>query len=106
MPRAEVEALEGDDPNHVLQGSELKLRKAIDQVLDKIANVGYTVKELTGSNERIQRELDMNAEKLSQLEDLDAVKGKIDKDTAELKHNASLDATASLIQPTLINFLK
>ena len=98
-------ALEDNDPVAVTK-SIGDIDAAIFQVLDKRGDIGAVIRELEKSEERIEEEVDFKSEELSKLEDLDLASASIDLNNAELKHKASLDSTARLIQPTLMNFLK
>ncbi len=99
------EALEDDDQKAVMK-SIGDIDKSINQVLVKRSQVGSTFRELESSEQRIQENMDFKADELSQLENIDLAKGAVDMNKAELKHKVSLDASARLIQPTLINFLR
>ncbi len=99
------EALEDDDQLSVMKSID-DIDKSINQVLKFRSQIGSTFKELESSEERIQQNMDFKKEELSKLEDMDLAKGAVDLNKAELKHKTALDASAKLIQPTLIDFLR
>ncbi|MBU2510912.1 hypothetical protein KJ966_06225 [bacterium] len=99
------EALKDDDQLSVMKSID-DIDKSINQVLKFRSQIGSTFKELESSEERIQKNMDFRREELSKLEDMDLAKGAVDLNKAELKHKTALDASAKLIQPTLIDFLR
>jgi flagellin-like hook-associated protein FlgL len=99
------EALEDDDQLAVMKSIE-DVDKSINQVLKIRSQIGSIFKELEASEERIQQNMDFKRDELSKIEDMDLAKGAVDLNKAELKHKTALDASARLIQPTLIDFLR
>ncbi len=99
------EALEDDDQQSVMK-SIGDIDKSINQILKIRSQIGSTFKELESSEDRIQANMDFKREELSKLEDMDIAKGAVDLNKAELKQKTALDASAKLIQPTLIDFLR
>jgi flagellin-like hook-associated protein FlgL len=99
------EALEDDDQTAVMK-SVGDIDKSINQVLQIRSRIGSTFNELESSEERIQSNIDFKQEELSKLEDMDLAKGAVDLNMAELRQKTALDASARLIQPTLIDFLR
>ena len=99
------EALEDDDQRAVMKSID-DIDKSINQVLKIRSQIGSTFKELESSEERIAQNVDFKRDELSKLEDMDLAKGAVDLNKAELKHKTALDASARLIQPTLIDFLR
>jgi flagellar hook-associated protein 3 FlgL len=99
------EALKVDDQLAVMK-SIGDLDRSINQVLKIRSQIGSTFKELESAVERIGQNMDFKRDELSKLEDMDLAKGAVDLNKAELKHKTALDASAKLIQPTLIDFLR
>ncbi len=99
------EALDDDDQLSVMK-SIGDIDKSINQVLKIRSQIGSTFNELESSEERIQKDIDFKREELSKLEDMDLAKGAVDLNKAELKQKTALDASARLIQPTLVDFLR
>ncbi len=100
-----TEALEDDDQQAVMKSID-DIDKSINQVLKIRSQIGSTFKELESSEERIAQNVDFKRDELSKLEDMDLAKGAVDLNKAELKQKTALDASARLIQPTLIDFLR
>lgn len=100
-----IEALQ-DDEQEAVQESIADMDKAINQVLKVRAEIGSRVLELDASSERLKQNQDYKATELSDIQDMDLAKGAVDLNKAELKHQTALDASARLIQPTLVQFLK
>jgi flagellar hook-associated protein 3 FlgL len=99
------EALDDDDQLSVMK-SIGDIDKSVNQVLKFRSRIGSIFKELESSEERIQQNMDFKRDELSKLEDMDLAKGAVDLNKAELKQKTALDASARLIQPTLIDFLR
>jgi flagellar hook-associated protein 3 FlgL len=99
------EALSVDDQLAVMKSID-DLDTSVNQVLKIRSQIGSTFKELESAEERIQTNVDFKREELSKLEDMDLAKGAVDLNKAELKNKTALDASARLIQPTLIDFLR
>lgn len=104
LHRLAINMLE-DDQEGIMKGID-GLEVAQDQVLSERAKVGVTMRKLGASEERIDSMSYSKTRELSELEDLDLPKAITDLNTAELRHKASLDTTARLIQPTLLQFLR
>lgn len=100
-----TEALEDDDQQAVMKSID-DIDKSINQVLKIRSQIGSIFKELESSEERIAQNVDFKRDELSKLEDMDLAKGAVDLNKAELKQKTALDASARLIQPTLIDFLR
>ncbi len=99
------EALNDDDQQSVMKSIE-DIDKSINQVLKIRSQIGSIFNELESSEERIHQNMDFKRDELSKLEDMDLAKGSVDLNKAELKQKTALDASARLIQPTLIDFLR
>ncbi|OGG95277.1 MAG: hypothetical protein A2527_08895 [Candidatus Lambdaproteobacteria bacterium RIFOXYD2_FULL_50_16] len=100
-----IEALEEDEQDTVLKSIQ-DLDKSVNQVLKERAEIGQRVLELDSSGDRLAQNIDFKSTELSDIEDLDLAKGSIDLNKAEMKHQTALDASARLIQPSLVQFLK
>lgn len=99
------EAMNEDDQMAVMKSIE-DIDKSINQVLKIRSQLGSTFRELEASEERIHENMDFKKAELSKLEDMDVAKGAVDLNKAELKQKTALSASARLIQPTLIDFLR
>jgi flagellin-like hook-associated protein FlgL len=99
------ESLDLDDQTAVLKSID-DVDKSVNQILSRRGQIGSTFIELETSEDRIANNVDFKRDELSKLEDVDLAKGAVDLNKAELKNKVALDASARLIQPTLINFLK
>lgn len=99
------EALDDDDQLAVSKSIK-DIDNSINQVLKIRSQIGSTFKSLESAEERIQKNVDFKRDELSKLEDMDLAKGAVDLNKAELKQKTALSASAKLIQPTLIDFLR
>ncbi|OGH04473.1 MAG: hypothetical protein A2600_04245 [Candidatus Lambdaproteobacteria bacterium RIFOXYD1_FULL_56_27] len=100
-----MSALEEDDQQTVIKSVQ-EIDNGINQVLKKRAEIGSRVLELESSEDRLSQNIDSKGAEMSKIQDMDLAKGSIDLNKAELKHKSALDASARLIQPTLVQFLK
>ncbi|MDT8445490.1 MAG: flagellin [bacterium] len=100
-----IQSLRDDEQEAVLE-SISDMDKAINQLLKARSEIGSRVLELESSEDRLKQNMDYKAGELSEIQDMDLAKGALDLNKAELKHQTALDASARLIQPTLVQFLK
>ncbi|MGK0289178.1 MAG: flagellin-like hook-associated protein FlgL [bacterium] len=94
------------DDSNGLSKSITNIEIALDQVLKKRAKVGVLMRKAEQSESRLEMEKMSKMRAISDLEDLDLPKSIVNLNAAELRHKASLDASARLIQPSLVQFLK
>ena len=106
---ATVKMLENGLRNNDAEGIRMLLDefdRSIEQMLSVRATAGSRAVRLETTDTRMV-ELDLAfTERLSEVEDADITKLISDLATYENNYQASLMATAKIIQPTLINFLK
>ena len=98
-------SMKNDDQKALTKSLEF-IDLAIEQVLTQRAQIGVVGRQLGTATEKLGEENFSKTKELSELEDMDFPKAVMDLNTTEVRHKASLDAGARLIQPTLLNFLK
>jgi flagellar hook-associated protein 3 FlgL len=82
------------------------LDNAFEQVLNNRAAIGAVRKELDDQLNKVRDREFNNSKQLSELEDLDFPAAVTEMNIADVRNKASLDTSARLLQPSLLNFLR
>jgi len=82
------------------------LDDAFEQVLNKRADIGAVRKELDDQLDKVRDREFNNTKQLSELEDLNFPAAVMEMNMADVRNKASLDTSARMIQPSLLNFLR
>ena len=99
------DALLADD-RHGIEAQLDRLDRAHDQITLNIGILGAARREIEARVDRLAaRDLDGTTQ-IAQLEDLDLSTAVTDLNLSETRHEASLNASARLIQPSLLQFLR
>jgi len=83
-----------------------QLDQAAGQVLQARASMGAVRKEMEDRMEKLNEREYSKVSQLSEIEDLDFAEAVVDLNVSDARHKASLDTSARLIQPSLLNFLR
>jgi flagellar hook-associated protein 3 FlgL len=95
-----------DNDRRVLEERLEQLDHAFDQVLNKRADLGAVRRELEDQLNKISDRTFNNTKQLSEVEDLDFPGAVTEMNLADVRNKATLDTSARLIQPSLLNFLR
>lgn len=95
-----------DNDRVVLEQRLEDLDNAHEQVLNRRADVGAVRKELEDQLDKVRDREFNNTKQLSDLEDLDFPAAVMEMNMADVRNKASLDTSARMIQPSLLNFLR
>ena len=96
-----------DDNDGATLASRLTdLDRALDQVLARRADVGAVRKEMDDQLDQNKDREFTSTKQLSDLEDLDFPGAVTEMNLADVRNKATLDTSARLIQPSLLNFLR
>lgn len=98
-------ALEEND-RKVLEERLGSLDDALEQVLNKRADMGAVRRELDEQLEKVSDREFNNVKQLSEIEDLDFPKAVVEMNLADVRNKASLETSARLLQPSLLQFLR
>jgi len=98
-------ALEKDDTAAILATLE-NLDKGLDRVNESRAFVGATLRRIESTDFIHDQDIVDQNEQLSNTEDADIIKSLSDLATLELALNATLNTTARILQPSLLDFLR
>jgi len=98
-------ALEKDDTVAILATLE-NLDKGLDSVNESRAFVGATLRRIESTDFIHDQDIVDQNEQLSNTEDADIIKSASDLAALELALNATLDTTARILQPSLLDFLR
>jgi flagellar hook-associated protein 3 len=100
-----VEALENNDQE--LVGAVLgSLEKATDHILDQRAAVGANIRRMDATDDRLS-DLGLSVSKLlSEVEDADIIKVTTELATQQNAYQAALNATARILTPSLVDFVR
>ena len=90
----------------VLEQRLTDLDHATEQVLNRRASIGAARKELEDQLDKVRDREFNNTKQLSELEDLNFPAAVMDMNLADVRNKASLDTSARMIQPSLLNFLR
>ena len=82
------------------------LDDAFEQVLNQRATIGAARKELNDQLDKVRDREFNNTKQLSELEDLNFPAAVTEMNMADVRNKASLDTSARMIQPSLLNFLR
>ena len=95
-----------DDQPKVLEARIDEIDKAMNQVLQRRADVGSTRRELERQFEKMDNRGFEKTKELSELEDLDLQEAVVELNLAEMRNQATLNTGARLLQPSLLEFLR
>lgn len=95
-----------DNDRAALEERLQELDDAFEQVLNKRADTGAVRKELEDQLDKLSDREFNNVNQLSELEDLDFPAAVVEMNLADVRNRATLDTSARLIQPSLLNFLR
>jgi flagellar hook-associated protein 3 FlgL len=95
-----------DNDRVVLEQRLQDIDDAYDQVLSRRADIGAARKELDDQLDKIRDREFNNTKQLSELEDLNFPAAVMEMNLADVRNKASLDTSARMIQPSLLNFLR
>jgi flagellin-like hook-associated protein FlgL len=98
-------ALEDNDPVP-LHDRLADLDAAFEQVLNRRADIGAARKELEDQLAKVQDREFTSTRQLSELEDLNFPAAVMEMNLADVRNRASLDTSARMVQPSLLNFLR
>jgi flagellar hook-associated protein 3 FlgL len=98
-------ALEDNDGKALEQRLQ-DLDDAFEQVLNRRATIGAVRKELEDQLDKVRDREFNNTKQLSELEDLNFPAAVTEMNLADVRNKASLDTSARMIQPSLLNFLR
>lgn len=95
-----------DNDGRVLEERLGDLDDAFEQVLNHRADMGAVRRELDDQLKKIGDREFNNINQLSEIEDLDFPAAVTEMNLADVRNKATLDISARLIQPSLMNFLR
>ena len=95
-----------DNDGRVLEERLGDLDDAFEQVLNHRADMGAVRRELEDQLKKIDDREFNNISQLSEIEDLDFPRAVMEMNLADVRNKATLDISARLIQPSLLNFLR
>ncbi len=95
-----------ENDGRVLEERLQDIDDAFEQVLNKRADMGAVRRELEDQMNKVEAREFNNTAELSDLEDLDFPKAVMEMNLADVRNKATLDTSARLIQPSLLNFLR
>jgi flagellar hook-associated protein 3 FlgL len=98
-------ALERDDTGAILASLE-NLDKGLDSVNESRAFSGSTLRQIESTDFIHDQDIVDQSEQLSNTEDADIIKSASDLAALELALNATLNTTARILQPSLLDFLR
>ncbi|PPK66466.1 flagellin [Actinokineospora auranticolor] len=94
-------------PGTVNLSSDLnRLDSAMSRVNTQLASVGTRYSQLTSAQDAADTQVVALTSRLSGIEDIDMAKAVIDLQTQTAGYNAALAATARIVQPSLLDFLR
>jgi flagellar hook-associated protein 3 FlgL len=99
------QALEKDDTAAILATLE-NLDKGLDSVNESRAFAGSTLRQIESTDFIHDQDIVDQSEQLSNTEDADVIKSASDLAALELALNATLNTTARILQPSLLDFLR
>lgn len=95
-----------DNDGRVLEERLDDLDAAFEQVLNHRADMGAVRRELEDQMKKVDDREFNSVTQLSELEDLDFPRAVMEMNLADVRNKATLDTSARLIQPSLLNFLR
>ena len=95
-----------DNQPKVLEERIDEIEKAVNQVLQRRADVGSTRHELERQFNKMDERGFTKTKELSELEDLDLQEAVVELNLAEMRNQATLNTGARLLQPSLLSFLR
>lgn len=95
-----------DNDRRVLEERLGDLDDAFEQVLNKRADMGAVRRKLEEQLEKVGDRAFNNMKQLSELEDLDFPTAVVEMNMADVRNKASLNTSARLLQPSLLQFLR
>jgi flagellar hook-associated protein 3 FlgL len=95
-----------DNDRKVIEQRLQDLDNAFGQVLNQRATIGAARKELEDQLDKVRNREFNNTKQLSELEDLNFPQAVMEMNMADVRNRASLDTSARMIQPSLLNFLR
>ncbi len=103
-----ADALEDDDASlHPrLQGGLVNLDTAIDTVITTLGQLGARFNRVETMRNAAENQLLSLSDSLSEAEDIDLPKTIVDLQMQEVAYKAALGATARVVQPSLLDFLR
>src|SRR5690606_25596976 len=78
----------------------------MDAVLSELASAGARYGQMTDAQQATQDRLRAMGAQLSGIEDIDLAAVVLELSTQEVAYNAALGATARVLQPSLLDFLR
>jgi flagellin-like hook-associated protein FlgL len=98
-------ALERDDTGAILATLE-NLDKGLDSINESRAFSGSTLRQIESTDFILDQDIVDQSDQLSNTEDADIIKSASDLAALELALNATLNTTARILQPSLLDFLR
>ena len=95
-----------DNDRDALETKLDDIDQAAQQILSARASIGAVRKEMEDRMEKLNEREYSKVSQLSEIEDLDFAEAVVDLNMSDARHKASLDTSARLIQPSLLNFLR
>lgn len=103
---AVINGMSAADPSTALGGALGQLDTAMTALTSAQSTVGARTNRLEGLQELNGRQDDSSKVALSKVEDVDFVKAAMDLNIQSNAYNAALQASAKIIQPSLMDFLR
>jgi len=104
--RGAVDALRADDPATLRDTQLAKLDENLDTLLEVRARNGARTNRLDSALSRLSEVEESTVKQLSQTEDIDIAKSIIDFNSQQAAYQSALRAGASLVQTSLLDFLR
>ena len=104
-----ADALEDPDPatrNARLDGGLVNLDKAIDTIVNTLGEIGARTNRMERMRSSSEDQLIKMAQSLSEVENIDLPRTIVDLQMQEVAYKAALGATARVVQPSLLDFLR
>jgi flagellar hook-associated protein 3 FlgL len=89
-----------------LDGGLVDLDRAVDRVISALGEIGARANRLTAVKSSAEADLDSLTNSLSEVESADLPKTIVELQMQEVAYKAALGATARVIQPSLLDFLR
>jgi flagellar hook-associated protein 3 FlgL len=105
LRQASVDLRAGGTPSNLSTSDLQAIDSALDGISTSQAVVGARTNRLTAATDRLQQLEEAQSAQLSGVEDTDVAQTMIDFSTQSSVYQAALKAGATLIQPSLLNFL-
>ena len=102
-------ALEDHDPasrHAALEGGLVDLDKAVDTIVNKLGEIGARYNRVETVRSAAEGQLIKMSQSLSEVENIDLPRTIVDLQMQEVAYKAALGATARVVQPSLLDFLR